>query len=153
MLTAVSPATTTPHIAAGHILGGLGVGGAALACTVILILGVRGKGIHKLSHEQAGLLGFISGTLYVSAGQVWAAASSLSGALTGTFSGSNGAFGDVQQGAVALVLTAWFALGKPRPLKGALLGIMAAGVYGTAGGIWQIAPALVDTLLSHLGVS
>lgn len=142
-----------PALAGGHILGSVGVGGAALAVTVILVLGIRGKGKHKLTHEQAGVLGFVAGTLYVSAGQIWADAGSFTNAVTGTISGPNGVFGDAGQGAVALVISAWFWLGKPRPGKGALQGIAAATVFGTAGGIWGIAPALVRTILAHLGIS
>jgi hypothetical protein len=147
---AAAPAAS--GLTASHILGTVGAGGAALAVTVFLILGIRGKGRHRLTHEQAGLLGFIAGTLYSVAGQFWTAPGQLTTSIAGSIVGPAGVFGDAGQGAVALVITAWFFLGKPRPLKGGIQGIAAATIFGTAGGIWAIFPAMVLTVLAHMGV-
>ncbi len=91
-----------------HILGSLGTGGLALVLTVALILGVRGHGKHRLSHVQAGVIGFLAGTLYLSAGQIWAFAGNLTDSLATTVAGPGGPFGDVGLGAAALVLTLWW---------------------------------------------
>lgn len=141
-----------PQLTADHILGTLGLGGAALAATVILLLGVRGRGKVKLSHEAAGFIGFVAGTLYIAAGQIWEAPGALTESLTNTITGPDGIFGNAGQGAVALAIAAWFWMGKPRPGKGALQGIAAATIFGTAGGLWGIFPTMVLTVLGHLGV-
>ena len=145
-------ALAAPALTADHILGSLGLGGAAGATTVILILSVKGRGKVKFSHEAAGFTGFVAGTLYIAAGQIWQGAPALTESLTNTITGPNGIFGNAGQGAVAVAIAAWFWMGNPRPGKGALQGIAAASIFGTAGGLWQIFPAMVLSVLGHLGV-
>ncbi len=151
----MSPLAAPPAMSGldtSHILGSLGTGGAALVVTVLLILGVKGRGNHKLSHEAAGAIGFIAGTLYLAAGQIWAFAGSMTTSVTSIVSGPKGMFGDVGLGAVALVLFAWWWLGKPRPGKAALLGVMSGSLFAAAGGIWAIASDMVLMMAAHLGV-
>jgi hypothetical protein len=143
--------TGTATLSSGHVLGSLGTGGIALVLTALLILGVRNKSKHKMSHEHAGIIGFIAGTLYLAAGQLWSAAGSLTDSLASTVTGPDGPLGNVGLGAVALVLFLWWWLGHPRPGKAALLGIASGSLFAAAGGIWGIASAMILTIAGHFG--
>ncbi len=148
-MNSAAPAMT--GLGDGHIFGALGAGGIAFVLTVGLVLGVRGKGNHRFSHEHAGVLGFITGTLYTAAGQLWAAPQNLTDSLAATVTGPDGPLGDVGMGAVALGLFLWWWLGKPRPAKAALLGVASGSLAAAAGGAFGIASALVLTLAGHFG--
>jgi hypothetical protein len=146
-----APATSSADLSDGHIFGALGAGGIALVLTVILVLGVRGKGKHKLNHEQAGVIGFLAGTMYLAAGQIWRFAGSMTQAFTSIASGPNGPLGDVGLGAVAMSLFAWWWLGARKPGRAALQGIASGSLFAAAGGGWGIVSTTVLAIAVHFG--
>ncbi|WP_055591137.1 hypothetical protein [Peterkaempfera griseoplana] len=149
MITAAAPATSG-HLG-GHILGTLGASGAALAVTVILVIGIRGRGKIRLSQHQAALLGLVAGTLYATAQQIWSAPGSVAAGLAEAVRGGVG--GNVGAGAIALVLSVILYGAKLRAGWAAALGIGAASIYAAAGGIWSIASTALASGLNHvLGV-
>ncbi|MFC1410390.1 hypothetical protein ACEZCY_14105 [Streptacidiphilus sp. N1-12] len=144
--TALAPA----GIHSGQILGSLGASGAALAVTVILVLGVRARHRIKFNQHQAAFVGLVAGTLYATAVGIWSAPASLSGGLTDAV--RSGIGGNVGAGAVAVCITAIIYGAKLKPGVAALLGICAATVYAAAGGIWGLASAaLASALVQVLG--
>lgn len=153
MLTA-APATTpaVSGIQGGQILGSLGAGGAALAITVILIMGVRGKHRLKFDPNQAAVMGLIAGTLYAAAAQIWTTPGNITRALTQAVQGSAG--GNVGMGAIAVIIVAIIYGAKLKPRSAAFLGIAAATVFASAGGVWGIlSTTLASGLNQALGVA
>jgi hypothetical protein len=156
---AAAPAVTVEN---GRILGSVGAGGIALALTVILIAGIRdpkgapaaagaapsgggkkGRIRKKLTSDQAQWTGVAAGTFYMAAGSIWTIGRNLSDAYAGIV--TNGGWGNAGMGAASLVLAALMYFRELAPGKAALCGIVAAGVWAQAGGIWGLPQALILT--------
>lgn len=149
-----------PAIEGGRILGSVGSGGLALALTGVLISGIRdpkgsggkaGKIRRRLTSTQATVLGVAAGTCYAAAGSIWTASGDLSAALAGIF--TSGAFGTAGLGAVSALLAGLMYFREMRPGAAAVTGVLAAGVWAQAGGIWGLPEALVMTTAGALGAA
>ena len=140
---------------AGAIFGGLGAGGLALASAVFLVLGVRGKGRVKLKDNPAIVVAFLASTAFSAAGQVWANPQKLVGqGLMGLgVGGGGGPFGNVQLGAVALILLIIMLCAPMNPVFGAILGLIAGVVWPAAGDntVWAIPCELAIAALAMVG--
>ncbi|MFI7293986.1 hypothetical protein [Streptomyces sp. NPDC050121] len=151
----------------GRILGTVGAGGIATALTVILVAGIRepkasggapgggggGKKSRirkKLTSDQAQWTGVAAGTLYMTAGSIWTVGGNLSDAFATVFTG--GGFGSAGMGAVSLGLAALMYFRELSPGKAAFTGILAAGVWAKAGGLWGLPQALILTGGHALGI-
>lgn len=142
-----------PGIQTGQILGVIGTGGISIVITLLLILGVRGKGDLKLGKASAYVVGFIGGTFYATANAFWTAAGTITTSVTGSIT-SNSSLGDIGPGAVALCVAVYLYAGKPRPSFAGVLGIASATIFGTAGGAWVLpASVIARPLGSWLGVN
>ncbi|MEU5284141.1 hypothetical protein AB0G97_08990 [Streptomyces sp. NPDC020755] len=146
------------HIAAptsgGAVLGSLGGGGIALALTVLLILGVRGGGRIKLDTGKAGVVAFLAGTSYVAAGKIWENAEKVvAQGLTGFGVGSDGPFGHVGIGAVALILLIIMLAAPLGAKSAATVAMIAAFVWPATGDgtIWAIPGQLAAATLMSFG--
>ncbi|MFD6415985.1 hypothetical protein [Streptomyces sp. NPDC060194] len=153
----------------GRILGSVGAGGIATAITVGLIAGIRepkgaaagpaggapggggkkGRIRRKLTSDQAQWTGVIAGTLYMVAGSLWTVGGQVSDAFASVFTG--GGFGTAGMGAVALLLALIMYFRELTPGKAAITGIVAAGVWAQAGGIWGLPEALIITGANAIG--
>jgi hypothetical protein len=139
-------------IQSGQILGTLGASGAALAGTVILVLGVKGKKKIKFDQQQAAIVGLIDGTLYATAASIWSMPGDVSKGLAEAIQGGVG--GNVGMGAIAVCTVAIIYGAHLKPRTAALLGIAAATIFAAAGGIWGIVHTVLGSGLNHvLGVS
>jgi hypothetical protein len=139
-------------IQGGQILGTLGASGAALAATVILVLGVKGKKKLKFDQMQAAIVGLIAGTLYAAAASIWSMPGSVSKGLAQAVQGGVG--GNVGMGAIAVCIVAIIYGANLKPRTSALLGIAAATIFAAAGGIWGIVNTVLGSGLNQvLGVS
>lgn len=164
MFTSIMAAAPAISVEGGRILGTVGAGGIATALTVILVAGIRepkgspaaagpggtgGGGGKKsrirkrLTSDQAQWTGVAAGTFYMTAGSIWTIGRNVSDAFAGMF--TNGGFGAAGLGAVSLVLAALMYFRELSPGKAALTGIVAAGVWAQAGGIWGLPQALILT--------
>lgn len=165
MLTQFMAAAPEISVQGGKILGTVGAGGIATALTVILVAGIRepkgggggaapgatggGGGKKKsrirrrLTSDQAQWTGIIAGTLYMTAGSIWTIGKNLSDAYAGLI--TNGGWGQAGMGAAALILAAIMYFIELAPGKAAFTGIVAAGVWAQAGGIWGLPQALILT--------
>ncbi|MFE2945237.1 hypothetical protein ACFXKG_40365 [Streptomyces sp. NPDC059255] len=132
----------TAGIQGGQILGTLGASGAALAVTVILVLGVKGKKKLKFDQMQAAIVGLIAGTLYATAASIWSTPGNVTAGLAQAIQGGVG--GNVGMGAIAVCIVAIIYGANLKPRTSAFLGIAAASVFAAAGGLW----ALVSTVLA-----
>jgi hypothetical protein len=143
-------------LAAAGIFGGLGAGGLALAVVVFLILGVRGKGRVKLTASPATYVAFVAATAASAAGQMWANPQKVVGQGLmglGVGQGTGGPFGDVQLGAVALLLLVVFLTMALTPAAGAVIGGIAGFVFPATGDgtVWAIPCGLAQAVLSMVG--
>jgi hypothetical protein len=141
---------------AGAIFGGMGAGGLALALAVLLVLGVRGKGRMKLTSSPAAYVAFVAATAFSAAGQMWANPEKIVGQGLmglGVGQGSGGPFGDVQLGAVAVILVIVFLFAHVTPMFGCVLGLIAGFVFPATGdgAIWAIPAEVAKTLLVTVG--
>lgn len=139
----------------GAAFGALGAGGLALALTVLLILGVKGQGRVKLKENPALICAFIAGTAFSAAGKIWANPERITEqGLTGLGVGTgSGPFGDVGIGAVALVLLVLMLCWKLTPLRGAIIGLIAAVVWPLTGEatVWALPCQLASACLLMIG--
>lgn len=156
----------------GKILGTVGAGGIATVLTLILWVGIRdpkggggggaapgGQGSggggkksrirKRLTSDQAQWTGVIAGTLYMVAGSIWVVGKNLSDAFASVF--TNGGFGTAGLGAVSLILASVMYFRELSPGKAAITGIVAAGVWAQAGGIWGLPQALILTAAHAVG--
>lgn len=155
------------QIEGGRIVGFVGSGGIALGLTTVLIAGIRepkgtgaaaaggapskkGKIRKKLTSDQAQWTGLAAGTFYMVAGSIWVVGDQLSDAFAGIVTG--GGFGEAGPGAAAALLAAIMYFREPTPGKSALLGILSAGVWASAGGIWGVPQALILTGANAIGL-
>lgn len=162
MFTHIIAAAPAISVEGGRILGTVGAGGIATALTVILVAGIRepkggggaapgagGGGGKKsrirkrLTSDQAQWTGVAAGTFYMTAGSIWTVGKNLSDAFATVFTG--GGFGTAGMGAVSLLLAALMYFRELAPGKAAFTGIVAAGVWAQAGGIWGLPQALILT--------
>lgn len=139
----------------GAAFGALGAGGLALALTVLLVLGVRGQGRVRLRENPAMICGFIAGTAFSAAGAIWSNPERIVGqGLTGLGVGNgDGPFGNVGIGAVSLLLLILMLCWKLNPLRGAVLGLVAAVVWPLAGAstVWALPCELAAASLMMIG--
>lgn len=168
LITTAAPAAVS--IDGGQILGTVGAGGIATALTVALIAGTRGGGAApaaaggapgsggkksririRLTSHQALTLGITAGTFYMTAGSFWAVGRQISDAFTGMFTG--GGFGPFGVGGVALLLGGLVYFREFSPGKSAALGVLVAGVWAAAGGIWGLPQALILTGAQAIGLT
>lgn len=168
MFTHVIAAAPAISVEGGRILGSVGAGGIATALTVILVAGIRepkagggapgggggggkkGRIRKRLTSDQAQWTGVAAGTFYMVAGSIWTVGKNLSDAFATVFTG--GGFGTAGMGAVALGLAALMYFRELAPGKAAFTGIVAAGVWAQAGGIWGLPQALILTGAHAVGV-
>lgn len=157
MIEHIMAAAPAISVEGGRILGTVGAGGIATALTVILVAGIRepkGGGIDggsgkktrirkRLTPDQAQWTGVAAGTFYMGAGSIWTIGENVSDAFATVFTG--GGFGTAGMGAVSLILAALMYFRELAPGKAALTGIVAAGVWAQAGGIWGLPQALILT--------
>ncbi|MFD5033624.1 hypothetical protein ACFWM0_24935 [Streptomyces sp. NPDC058405] len=160
--------TAAPAISieGGRVLGSVGAGGIATALTIVMVAGIRepkgsaatggapakkGRIRKKLTSDQAQWTGVAAGTFYMAAGSLWTVGGQLSNAFSGLI--TNGGFGAAGTGAVSLVLAAIMYFREMTPGKSAFTGVIAAGVWASAGGIWGIPQALILTGAGALGIS
>lgn len=153
-------------IESGRILGSVGAGGIATALTVGMIAGIKepkgggaaaggappkkGKLRKRLTSDQAQWAGITAGTFYMAAGSLWTVGGQLSDAFSGLI--TNGGFGQAGTGAVSLVLAGIMYFREMTPGKSAFTGIISAGVWASAGGIWGIPQALILTGAGAIGI-
>ncbi|MEU1372997.1 hypothetical protein ABZ442_04945 [Streptomyces triculaminicus] len=133
-----------------EFLGGLGTGGVAAVLTTALILGTRDKSEHQFSKGQAVTCGLAAGTVYTAAGHAWGVPDDITlDALHALHVGDGtGPLGDVQPGAVALVLVLVAYLVKLKPRAAGVNGLVMSTVFANAGGPW----ALIATGISDFFV-
>ncbi|KAB7850349.1 hypothetical protein FRZ00_05990 [Streptomyces mobaraensis] len=155
----IAAADGSLHIESGRLLGSVGSGGVALALTGVLITGIRepkggggktSKIRKRLTSDQAQWTGVAAGTCYITAGSIWTASGSVSDAFARLF--TSGAFGTVGLGAVSALLAGLMYFRELAPARAAVTGIIAAGVWAQAGGIWGLPEALVLTGAHAAGV-
>ncbi|MEU5499916.1 hypothetical protein [Streptomyces griseofuscus] len=141
----------TVVIAAGPILGSVGMSGLTLTTGMVMLAGLRGSDRVKLDRDKAGGVGIALGTFGGAAGALWASLTTGVAAVpTSLIQGTVG--GNIGLGGVALGLTAWTFLFKwKRLVWPGLLGISAGVIYGQAGGIWAIGHNLVLKLAAAVG--
>lgn len=171
MYTHIVAAAPAVSIEGGKILGSIGAGGIALVLTLILWTGIRdpkgggggagpkGEGgggkksrIRKrLTSDQAQWTGVAAGTFYMVAGSIWVVGKNLSDAFASVFTG--GGFGTAGLGAVSLLLACLMYFRELSPGKAAVTGIIAAGVWAQAGGIWGLPQALILTGAQAVGAT
>jgi hypothetical protein len=171
--TSIIAAAPTIGVEGGKILGTVGAGGIALVLTLILWAGIRepkggaggggggpkgaGGGGKKsrirkrLTSDQAQWTGVAAGTFYMVAGSIWVVGENLSNAFANVFTG--GGFGTAGMGAVSLLLAALMYFRELAPGKAAVTGIIAAGVWAQAGGIWGLPQALILTGAQAIGAT
>ena len=166
MFTQVIAAAPAVSIESGKILGSVGAGAIATVLTLILWIGIRdpkggggdgGGGGKKsrirkrLTSDQAQWTGVAAGTFYMVAGSIWTVGENLSDAFASVFTG--GGFGTAGMGGVSLLLAALMYFRELAPGKAAVAGIIAAGVWAQAGGIWGLPQALILTGAQAVGAT
>ena len=166
MFTQVMAAAPAVSIESGKILGSVGSGAIATVLTLILWIGIRdpkggggdGPGGGKksrirkrLTSDQAQWTGVAAGTFYMVAGSIWTVGENLSDAFASVFTG--GGFGTAGMGGVSLLLAALMYFRELAPGKAAVAGIIAAGVWAQAGGIWGLPQALILTGAQAVGAT
>ncbi|MEU9568180.1 hypothetical protein AB0D16_40485 [Streptomyces sp. NPDC048161] len=143
--------TTTVVIAAGPILGSVGMSGLTFTTGLAMLAGLRGSDRISLDRDKAAGLGIALGTFAGAAGDLWASVTTGVAAVpTSLIQGTAG--GNIGLGGVALGVTAWAFIFKwKRMVWPSLLGISAGVIYGQAGGLWAIGHNLVIRLASAVG--
>lgn len=171
MFTSIMAAAPAISVQGGKILGTVGAGGIATALTLFLWVGIRepkgaaagaggpggqggggkkGRIRKRLTSDQAAWMGIAAGTFYMAAGSIWTVGQNLSNAFASVF--TNGGFGAAGMGAVSLILAGLMYFRQMAPAWAALTGIVAAGVWAQAGGIWGLPQALILTGGHAVGV-
>lgn len=170
MFTQVMAAAPAVSVEGGKILGSVGSGAIATVLTLVLWIGIRdpkgGGGGQKgdgggggkksrirkrLTSDQAQWTGVAAGTFYMVAGSIWTVGENLSDAFASVFTG--GGFGTAGMGGVSLLLAALMYFRELAPGKAAVTGIIAAGVWAQAGGIWGLPQALILTGAQAVGAT
>lgn len=140
-------------LAAGPILGGIGVTGLAVADGFLLLLGLRGAKRVKLDRDKAAAMGIVLGVLAIATGgTLGQLVQGVATVPTSVGQGIKFGASDLAPAAVALIVGIatffpdWKKLGWPA-LFGICLGASAANI----GGLWQIANNLVMLLAEMIG--
>ncbi|TBO57522.1 hypothetical protein EYS09_22180 [Streptomyces kasugaensis] len=135
-----------------QILGSITLSGLALGAALALFFGIRGSDRIKINtRDKAGVWGLSTGTLWIAAGGTWANVANGIGSVPKTALGEGAGLGNLGLGGTALALTILtFAPKWKRLLWPALLGISAAVVYGSAGGVWVIFPNVVRMVIGKV---
>ncbi|MFD3517728.1 hypothetical protein [Streptomyces sp. NPDC058657] len=122
------------------VIGSLGTGGIALVLFTALVLGTSKKSKIKMSQTVALTLALCTGTMLIAAGQIWGIPHNFTkGALDAAKIGTgSGPLGDVQPGAIAIVLVLIAYMVTLSPRASAVTGIVMATVFGGAGGAWAM---------------
>lgn len=150
-LIAAAPATVQ-GIQGGHIAGPMTLSGLSLVCAFALILAARKADRLKVIHTRDGIgaFGIFTGTVWAAAGSAWASAEASIGSIPTSVLGGGSGLGVPGQGAIAIILTlATFAPRWKRTIWPALLGLMAAATYGTAGGAWGVLVNIVRMVVGN----
>lgn len=150
-IVTAAPATVQ-GVQGGHILGTATLSGMALICAVLLILGARKADRLKVIHNRdgIGMLGIVTGTVWVAAGGAWASTAASIGSVPTSVLGPGSGLGNPGEGIIALLLTVLtFAPKWRRTLWPALFGVAAATIYGTAGGIWGVLVNIIRVVVGH----
>lgn len=148
---AAAPATIG-GIHDGHIAGPMTLSGLSLVCAFVLLLAARKADRLKVIHTRDGIgaFGIFTGTVWIAAGSAWASAAASIGSVPTSVLGPGSGLGNPGVGAIALFLTiATFAPKWKRTIYPALLGLMAAAVYSTAGGVWGILVNIIRMIVGH----
>jgi hypothetical protein len=143
---------TVQGIQGGHIAGPMTLSGLSLVCAFVLILATRKADRLKVIHQRDGIgaFGIFTGTVWIAAGSAWASTAASIGSVPTSVLGPGSGLGNPGVGAVALFLTiATFAPKWQRTIYPALLGLMAAAVYSTAGGVWGILVNIIRVVVGH----
>lgn len=141
-------AAAAPALGVGdHILGTLTASGLAAAATIVLIVGARGnvKWIKFKTPQVTAVAALITGIIYTSAAAVWHTPATAGAAAAASV--QSNALGHWGAGGTALVLAVLMLVTK-RHLFAGILGITAAGVFATAGGIWSILTSLLAGVIN-----
>lgn len=141
-----------PGIVGGQLFGAITVTGLAFASWVAFILGIRGSDRIKLNtRDRVAWSGIVTGTLSVAAGGTWADVVNGIASIPQSAIGSASDLGDPGLGGTAVILTL-LAFGPrwKRLLWPGLLGIAAAVVYGTAGGVWGILVTIIRMVVGQI---
>ncbi|MCX5106979.1 hypothetical protein [Streptomyces sp. NBC_00439] len=144
-------AATDVVLAAGPVLGSIGISGLTFSAGLLLFLGLRGSDRVKLDRDKAGGFGIGFSTLAIAAGDLWGdvvrGISEVPTSLIRAFD-----MGNIGLGGIALALTILTFFPKWKKLIWpALLSISAGVIYGQAGGIWGIGVGLVLKLANIAG--
>ncbi|WP_217231338.1 hypothetical protein [Streptomyces anulatus] len=150
MYTAAGYVNLAAPSAGTQLLGSVGAGGAALVMTVILILGIRGKGKIHLTHDSAVITGFIAGQLYAMAGGVWTAPGNMSDGLAQAVQQGFGSGGNVGMGAIALCMGVIAYGSRLKPFPASVLGILTAPIFAAAGASFAIVTTVLSSGLNQL---
>jgi hypothetical protein len=147
MITVAAPAEAGQGAGAA-LFGAVGFSGAAFVMTVVLILGIRGKGKIKFRHESAVAVGFVTGQLYAMAGQFWAFAGDMSDGLSQAVREGFGNGTQMGMGAVALTLVVLMYGTKLKSFPGVMLGVISPPVFTAAGGVFAMLTTLLSSFLT-----
>lgn len=153
MTSQLAAAPAVQGVSGGHILGAVTLSGLALTCAVLMILGIRKADRLKPLHNRDGMgfFAIVTGSVFIAAGGAWASTATGIGGVPTSVLGSGSGIGDPGQGAIALVLTALTFCPKwSRLIVPAFLGISAAVVYGTAGGVWGMVVNIIRMAISRI---
>lgn len=129
-----------------NVLGSITLSGLALGAAVELVLATRGSGLFRLhGRDKVGALGIVTGTLWMAAGGAWTSVATGIGGVPTSLLGPGSGIGDPGRGGLSLALTLLIFGAKWKKWMWwvAFLGIAAAVVYRTAGGVWAVPGNLV----------
>lgn len=145
LVLAAAPAAPAAGIHGMQFLGPVTITFFAMASAVCLIAGIKGSDKISINNkDQATKWGFVTGTLWMAAGGVWAQLAGGAGDVgRGVTSGSG--LGDPGLGGsgVILILIAWAWPWKTRVVPPALLALAGAVLAGQGGGIPGIFVSLI----------
>lgn len=152
LLMTIAAPTGTPLGTGGKLLGSVGAGAVAIALFVLLVFGIRGKGMITLKSRGAFVVGFLAIAACTTAGQVWTlvpdAGASLGESIRASLSGAG--FGEVGMGGICLIATILALVINITPALGGWAGLILSSFFTAAGGIWMAAPLILTTTLTNL---
>lgn len=151
--TFLAAPATVQGIHGGHFAGEMTLSGLSLVCAFALILATRKADRLKVIHQRDGIGAFaiFTGAVWTAAGASWASTETGIGSIPTSVLGPGSGLGNPGQGAIAIFLTlATFAPKWSKTIYPALLGLMAAAVYGTAGGMWGTFANIIRAVIGHI---
>lgn len=152
-MTALAAAPANVAGLSGHALGSITLSGLALASALVLFFATRKADRLKLIHSRDGIgaFGIVTGTLWMAAGSSWMSAATSIASVTSSPFGPSSGMGNPGEGGLALALTALtFLPAWKRTIWPALLGISAAVIYASAGGMWGLFANTVRMLVARV---